>query len=462
MKPMARVVFCALVLGAAAGCKVYRELPIDREAKTAALSTPDLPKIQAQAKELRHPLLKPLAIDLRDGLSPDEAAVLAVFINPDLKSVRDQRALAAAQLLDAGLLPDPVLAYSQDVPVGTKDQGSVTAHSAQLSLDLTSLLTRGLRRRAAKAAQQSVDLDVAWQEWQVAEAAKLSVYRITAIEPQVEMADEAVGALEENLHAIEQAAANGGLSQGDLASARTALDAGRRNARSVRQSRDRERQALNALLGLPPQEQVALERAADKPLKKNFWEDLPSEQVLLQDLDRRLDLVALQKGYESQDARVRLAVWSQFPSIGLSLSRSRDTSDVSTRGYGVAVSLPLFNRGQGLLAIENATRQQLYDQYLARLFHARSEVAQILSDMKAVKDMIATADQTLRALEAQAQASEAAFAAGNIDLLSENQAKLALLSQRAAVAGLKANLDELGVALEIASGRPWLPGEKTR
>jgi outer membrane protein TolC len=199
------------------------------------------------------------------------------------------------------------------------------------------MLTRSLRRRAAKAVQQSVDLDVAWQEWQVAEAAKLAVYRISALDPQVDFANEAVGALEEMRHAIEKAAARGEMSQSDVASIRIALEAGRRNSLSLRQSRDRERQTLNSLLGLPPHEQVALRNPSGKAPKRRLWDDLPSEQLLVQDLDQRLDLVALQKGYESQDARVRLAIWSQFPSIGLSLSRSRDTFNLQTRGFGVAV-----------------------------------------------------------------------------------------------------------------------------
>jgi outer membrane protein TolC len=451
-----------LALGTMGGCKLYHALPLDQKARDAALSRPDLPRIQVQAKELRHPLLKPLAIDtdLRDGLSPAGAAVLAVLLNPDLRAVRDQRALADAQLLDAGLLPDPVLSYGYDVPVGGSAPEITIGHTTDLSLDLTSVLTRGLRRRSARAAQQSVDLDVAWQEWQVAEAAKLSVYRLSALDPQVGLAEEAAGALGEILGAVEKAAARGQMSQNDLASARAAFDAGRREALSVRQTRDRERLELNALLGLPPRESLTL--AAKKPQEKRPWDSPPTEGALLQGLEGRLDLVALQKGYESQDARVRLAVWSQFPTIGISLNRAVDTSSVGTKGYGATVSLPLLNRGRGLVAMENATRQQMYDQYLARLFHARSDLAQILSDMGALRGMIAAAAEALPALRAQAEASEAAFRSGNLDLVGRNQARLALLAQRGTLLGLEANLDELGVALEIASGRTLQPEEGNR
>ncbi len=455
---MARLVVMAPLVGLLVACQPYHSLPLDRKAKEAALASPDRARIEVQAKNLKHPILRPLAINFSDGLSPDEAAVLAVLSNPDLRAARDQRALAAAQLLEAGLLPDPILAVSQDVPSGDSGAGLVTAHTAQLSLDLTAMLTRGLRRRAAKAQQQSVDLDVAWQEWQVGEAAKLSVYRLSALGPQTNLADEISKSLEEILKAIEKSAATGDAPRSDLIVAQAAFDTGRRNALSLHQAQRREQQALNALLGLSPQEQLTLEKVP----KKRPWSELPSEQDLLQGLDQRLDLVAFQKGYESQDARVRLAVWSQFPTIGISLSRAQDTSNVVTKGYGVALSLPLFNRGQGLVALENASRQQLYDQYLARLFHGRSDLALILSDMKTITHMISTAEGALPSLQVQAEASDTAFKQGSLDLVSLNQARIALLAQKSVLASLQANLDELGVALEIASGRTLQPSESPK
>ena len=430
------------------GCKVYHRLPLDRGAKDAALAEPDLARIQVQAGELKHPILKPLHVDLRNGLSADEAAVLAVIANPDLRAVRDQRALAAAQLLDAGLLPDPVLSYGQDFPEQGQ-AGTVTADSLQLSLDLTAILTRGMRHRAARFAQQAVQLDVAWQEWQVAEGAKLSVYRLMALESQVTLAEEGAALQVEILKGVEQAAAHGDMSLGELVLARTNCEAGQRSALSLRQARDRERLALNGLLGLAPHQRVELEKTATERL----WDALPSEAALLQQLDQRLDLVALQQGYQSQDARLRLAVWSQFPSIGLSVNRSRDASAIVTQGYAVAVSLPLFNRARGLVAVEDATRQQLHDQYLARLYHARSEVVQLLADLRAIREQIAAARAALPALAAQARGAEQAFAQGALERQGLGLAQLAILTQQATLAALQGSLDELGVALEIASGQ---------
>ena len=89
--------------------------------------------VRVQAKEIKHPLLKPIDFDIRNGLSPDEAAVLAVIANTKLRAVRDQRQLAAAQLLQAGILPNPQFSYSLAPPTGGATQGTVNAFNFGLS-----------------------------------------------------------------------------------------------------------------------------------------------------------------------------------------------------------------------------------------------------------------------------------------------------------------------------------------
>ena len=444
-----RCLTLALVAASLGGCRRYEALPLGAKAKASALAQPDLARVEVQAKTLRHPILKPLRVDFRDGLSPEEAAVVAVLANPDLRALRDQRGVAAAQLLDAGLLPDPILSHTQDVPTGNNGPGFVTARTTQLSLDLTGMLTRGLRRRAARSRQRAVNLEVAWAEWQVAEAANLSVQRIRSLETLAKLAEEAANLLADNRQAIEQSGQAGDAAISEVASARTAFDLGQRNALVLGQLRDHERQSLNGLLGFAPDTQVLVER----PQRMQSASQLPSEQDLVAGLDQRLDLVALQQGYESQDANLRLAVWSQFPNIGLTFSHASDTSNVWTQGFGVAFSLPIFNRGQGAVAVAESTRQQLYDQYRARLFHARQDLAQIFADLKTVTRLIESAQGALPALVSQSKASEVAFEQGSLDLVSRNLTHLALLSQRGSLAGLQLAQDELRVALEIAAGR---------
>src|SRR5439155_363291 len=69
--------------------------------------------------------------------------------------------------------------------------------------------------------------------------------------------------------------------------------------------------------------------------------DPPPAADLLDSLDdRRLDLLALKRGYESQDATLRAAILAQFPKLTLGVNRAQDTSDVRTIGVGATLELP--------------------------------------------------------------------------------------------------------------------------
>ncbi|PYL24758.1 MAG: hypothetical protein DMF44_04155, partial [Verrucomicrobia bacterium] len=57
-------------------------------------------------------------VDLRQGIGPDEAATIALYSNPALRAIRDRRGLAAAQLIQAGILPNPVVSYARDFVTG--------------------------------------------------------------------------------------------------------------------------------------------------------------------------------------------------------------------------------------------------------------------------------------------------------------------------------------------------------
>ena len=100
---------------------VYQPKSLDLSAVDSALQAPNLAAVKIAAGRLDHPLLKPLLIDGRDGFTPDEVALMAVIASPKLRALRDQRGVAAAQVVQAGLLPNPQLGYSLDRVQGGND-----------------------------------------------------------------------------------------------------------------------------------------------------------------------------------------------------------------------------------------------------------------------------------------------------------------------------------------------------
>ncbi len=436
------------------GCATYQRMPLDQSTVAQKLMPPSMETIRIEAKKIKHPILKPIEFDYRDGLSPDEAAILAVLASPKLRAIRDQRGIAAAQLIQSGILPNPQLSYSLDIPTGGNTQGTINAFGLGFSWDITSIIARGAKLDAARAHAVSVDLDVAWQEWQVAEAAKMHVFHLILIEKQLALSRESEKGLMENLAVVNQAFNLGEKTALDLSAAESALHQARLSVLTLEQEQEHERLALNQVLGLPPNYIVLIQRDIFFP----DWPALPSAIDILNTVaERRLDLLALKMGYESQEANLRAAVLSQFPRINIGLHHSRDTTNVITTGFGITVDLPFFDRNHGQIAIEQATRNQLFDEYIARLFEARSEVARILSDMEYTQQRLGAIEESLPSLEHLVQTYNMALEGNNADILSYYEARNTLFSKQIDVLKLKRDLTDLGIALEIASGQ-YFPG----
>jgi outer membrane protein TolC len=364
-----------------AGCQSYHSKDIDSQRIDQDLANPAWDVLRVEARNIHHPLLQPIDLDMRNGLSPDEAAIIAVLLNPSLRAQRDRRDLAQAQLIQAGILPNPQLGLSVDPVTGGNTLNTQTGWGAGLSWEITSLITHDARVKGARREAQSVCLDVAWQEWQVAQAASQAVYDLVALREQVNLAEDVDHRLKQNLDLIQRETDAHRKTLLDLSAAETASRAAHADLLSRQREMTAQRLALNELLGLPPGRVVNIQADVELPDHLN----LPPQSQLLQGLGkRRLDLLALRRGYQSQEEAVRAAILAQFPKIALGFNPASDTSNVHTIGLGVTIDLPIFDRNQGGIAVERATRQQLFDEYVQRLFEAQSAIARAMEDIQAL------------------------------------------------------------------------------
>ena len=431
------------------GCATYHPKPIDQSAVSQRLEPPSHKAIRIQAALIKHPILKPRSIDFKKGISAQDAAIIAVIANPALRAERDFRGIAKAQLLQAGILPNPTFSYSLDVPSGGSDQGTVNAYGLGLDWGIKSLLTRGAEIDAARAEVTSVNLDIAWREWQVAESAKLSVYRIVTLEKQMRVAQVEEKALRQNLEATTKAVAAGDMTLIDLDAVDATLRKTHTTVLDIERKLKQERLGLNRILGFPPSSNIPLKTDITPPEFKT----LPAFHDIMNGLEnRRLDLLALRAGYKSQEARLRAAVRAQFPDIGIGFSHARDATNVITTGFSVSVSLPFFDRNQGRIAIEKASRKELYDEYMDRVFQARADTAAILADIASIEKQIDAENKAVQTLEKLVHVSYNGFLEGNIDALSYYNEVDRMTTRRLDVLKLQQNLADLYVALEITAG----------
>lgn len=430
------------------GCTSYKPMPLSSPAVEQALTAPDPAALRMSAQSIKHPILKPIAFDDRLGLTPDQAAILAVLANPSLRSARDERGIAASQLLLAGILPNPQVAFGEEYPYGGAIDGALTASNFGLSWDITQLISRDAKKRAAQANADSIDLSIAWQEWQIAQAAKTAVYDVLSLKAQLALAQEIDQHQAQNLSVIRDAVNHHDKTMLDLTAAEDAsLDA---HAAVLSAQRDLDRQllALNKAIGLPPDSPVQLNPNINLP----DHIDAPTADKILSGLEnRRLDLLALKLGYQAQEQTLRAAVLQQFPKINLGFDRQRDNTNVQSVGFAVTVDLPIFDRNQGAIAVESATRQKLFDEFIQRVFEARFDVYAALDDLSAISKQIA-ADQAAVPSQQLIDTYRDAMDRGNIDVLSYYAAISRRNQKQLDILKLKQQLMDNQIALELAAG----------
>jgi outer membrane protein TolC len=393
------------------------------------------------------PALRSHRFDPGDGLDIDEVAMLAVANNPQLNLERDRLGVARAQAFAAGLLPDPQLALTRDVPTNG-GPGNTSAFSAGLSYDVNALLTRSARSAAASASARQVNLELLWQEWQVVGRARLLFVRNVEQQHLLELLTQTRKLFESRYQGVKAALAQGNATLDAAGADLVALQDAQRQLNDLERQARRNRVDLNRLLGLAPDAELRLVGGAALPPL-----DAARIKASLPQLGhRRPDLLALQAGYRSQEERFRAAVLAQFPALNVGLTRARDTGNLYTQGIGITLSLPIFDGNRGNVAIERATRQQLRDEYQLRLDNAAAEVYALLGDQALLEQQRADVKAALGTMEQAAASAAAALDAGNMSELAYAGVQSSLLAKRLEAATLEQRILEQRIAILTLTG----------
>ena len=420
-------------------------MPLTRSAVEEALTVPGPARLRDQAGR-RGMDLPPIELDPRKELTPDSAAVLAVLLNPTVRADRNRLALSSAQLFQAGLLPNPQLAATNDWV--SSGPGVVNPFGVGVTWDFTSLLTHEAKLQSVRAANASVRLDVAWAEWQAAEAAKSAVYDQVAIGQQLAIAREVDNRLRRNADFIRGAVERHEKTLLDSSAAEAAAQTAHADRLGLEQQLAHQRLVLLRAIGLPASTEVRVSGAV-LPSKLQ----VPPRAELLAGLeDRRLDLLALRRGYQAQEESVRAAVLQQFPKIAIGPTRTEDNTGVHTWGLSATVDLPIFDQYQGPIRTERATRQKLFDEFVAGCTRRGPTWSMLLADIESLTRQVSATDAALPALRELVRTYQVAVNQGNADVLSYYTAQDNLAQKELAQLKLKQQLADARVALEVAAG----------
>ncbi len=433
------VAACLLTL-LVCGCASYHPKPLP--------TAPDLtsaPELTVPARQFWLPGLPPHPISA-EGLDETTVLTLAVFNNPDLKAARLQSGIASAQLLQAGLLPDPLL--SAGFATSALNYGG----GLGLNEDIQALVTRGAAKAAASASSKQVNLNILWQEWQIAEGAR-------ELFIQARTDDELLAVFTASDHLLcdryqrDQAA----MQRGDQTSTTvsvdlTALSDAEASVRQLQTDINLTRHQLNELLGLQPDVQLHL----IGPIGAAPIAPAQFQEALAALPRHRADLLALQAGYQSQEENLRRSILAQFPSMSAGVLLERDPVEgVNVFGPQVTLTLPVFNRNRGQIATQRATRDVLRQTYQAQLDAATSQADQVWNATRILSAQLQDLDAHLPALQQAAEAAEQSMRKGNLDEGIYVTLQSNVLAKQTEAIRLRASLDRTQSALAILLGLPF-------
>ncbi len=211
--------------------------------------------------------------------------------------------------------------------------------------------------------------------------------------------------------------------------------------------------SLRTLLGVAPQVDVPLQPLMPPPIPDRAAIDAALARVA----QLRPDLRALQFGYQSQEQNLRKAVLAQFPSLSLGIGAANDTTNVHTISLGATLNLPLFNRNQGEIAIQGATREQLRTEYQARLDQATGDAWRIWTEMQQLNSAIADIEARLPDLQVAAENAERAYLNGDLPALTYVTLQSAVLNRQSELSDLKQSLWSDAIALSSVIGTQIQP-----
>ncbi len=446
---------CPLALTA---CQQYSRSPLNLPAHHAGIEARDpfAPEVVAYAERLAVPSTQPSRFDASDGLSLEEAEVVALFFNPELRLARLKAEVPRVGAREAGRWEDPELGIDGERIIDGVEDPWVLGGTLNLTIPISGRL--GVEREKARSEATAeelralaeerrvlAELRAAWAEWSAAsERAALTRQLLAELDPVVERAERlrAAGELDPvdaRLLRIERVSQTGKL-QGYEADARVA------------------EVELKARLGLLPTAGVNLVPMIPALNISAAGEQLPA--VIAEHPRVRV----ARAEYEVAERTFKLEVRKQYPDLKIGGGFGTDEGDERVL-FGAALPLPVFNANRRAIAearvsreVARAVAEAEYERLLAEASVAQVRFHATCGRLNYVeKELAPLADQQVADARRLAQLGDFNTLILLEALTTAHEAKLEVLDAR-----LKLTLDSRRLEALLEGGVPAAGQKETK
>jgi cobalt-zinc-cadmium efflux system outer membrane protein len=304
---------------------------------------------------------------LQEELTVDAAVQIALLENASLQATYEELGIAQADLVQAGLLANPIFHGEIRFPGRPSEPLEL-----DISQDFLSIFLMPLRKRVAASELEAAKLRVANAVLEHTARTRAAFYALQAAQQMLEMRSDVSLATEASAEAAERFHDAGNITDLELASEKAIASQAMLELSIAEGEVYDAREELVARMGLWGADAMIRvgSRLPELPETETSPEDLESLA-----LSRRLDLLAARADVETTAQSLGIARYAMLlPEVGVTAHLEREPDGTTTTGPSLDIPIPLFDQGQAARARGWAILRQSEARYIALAVEIRSEV----------------------------------------------------------------------------------------
>lgn len=386
--------------------------------------------------------------DGRTPLSVDSAVAMALRNNREIRSQVELIAASRADLVQAGLLPNPIVGLTLRFPFDPVSGG--TFIGAQVVQSFTALWLRDGKVKAADARLNQTVLEVSDKALRLVAEVRSTHARIVFGQRAVSLSDENLATIRRSIESLEARVRGGEGTTLDVNRAKQQLAKAEADRVAVLRDLAKERRRMLEFIGFAA---AGTEWAASAHNEPSPAIVLDESSVITLAGSQRLDVAAARSIVEAQRADLSVEEGSRLKDFGLGADFERSESGDKSIGPVIEIGVPIFDTNQAQIAKAGSLARAALATYEATAHRAVREARVAWVEIDSAARLVAQYRSDVLALsERNLTLAESALKAGQADVTVLLEAQRELIDARRVLNDLEREEALARVALEQAVG----------
>jgi cobalt-zinc-cadmium efflux system outer membrane protein len=325
------------------------------------------------------------AIDelLKNELTADAAVQIALLNNPNLQAVYEDLGITQADVVEAGLLENPVIFGQVRFPNRSEES---TNYEFGITQNFLNILMQPARKKLSAVRFEQIKLQVADEVIRMVAEVRRDYYSALGARQARDLRNEISSAARSSFELAQRMHSAGNISDLELARENAHFEQSRLELANSETALLDAREQLTRLMGLWGYQ---INWRLPKQLPDVPATEIPMEHLESMAIENRLDLAAERKAIEALAQALGITIdWRWIGHIEVGISRERETDRTWVTGPSLAIELPIFNQRQADIARLEAQLRRSQNRLTAQAINIRSEVRSLRNRLIMQRNLI--------------------------------------------------------------------------